>query len=83
MFAITLEGFGGTEKMRWAEVPTPEPGPDEVRVRTVAVGVNRADLLQRQGYYPPPAGVSELLGLECSGVIDAIGDDVDDWQPGD
>ncbi|MGL5248099.1 MAG: NAD(P)H-quinone oxidoreductase, partial [Brooklawnia sp.] len=41
------------------------------------------DLLQRQGYYPPPAGVSELLGLECSGVIDAIGDDVDDWQPGD
>ena len=69
--------------MRWAEVPTPEPGPDEVRVRTVAVGVNRADLLQRQGYYPPPAGVSELLGLECSGVIDAIGDDVDDWQPGD
>ena len=83
MFAITLEGFGGTEKMRWAEVPTPEPGPDEVRVRTVAVGVNRADLLQRQGYSPPPAGVSELLGLECSGVIDAIGDDVDDWQPGD
>lgn len=83
MFAITLEGFGGTEKMRWAEVPTPEPGPDEVRVRTVAVGVNRADLLQRQGYYPPQAGVSELLGLECSGVIDAIGDDVDDWQPGD
>ena len=83
MFAITLEGFGGTEKMRWAEVPTPEPGPDEVRVRTVAVGVNRADLLQRQGYYPPPAGGSELLGLECSGVIDAIGDDVDDWQPGD
>ena len=83
MIAITLEGFGGTEKMRWAEVPTPEPGPDEVRVRTVAVGVNRADLLQRQGYYPPPAGVSELLGLECSGVIDAIGDDVDDWQPGD
>ena len=83
MFAITLEGFGGTEKMRWAEVPTPEPGPDEVRVRTVAVGVKCADLLQRQGYYPPPAGVSELLGLECSGVIDAIGDDVDDWQPGD
>ncbi|MGB3954318.1 MAG: NAD(P)H-quinone oxidoreductase, partial [Brooklawnia sp.] len=64
MFAITLEGFGGTEKMRWTEVPTPEPGPGEVRIRTVAVGVNRADLLQRQGYYPPPEGVSELLGLE-------------------
>lgn len=83
MFAITLEGFGGTEKMRWTEVPTPEPGPGEVRIRTVAVGVNRADLLQRQGYYPPPEGVSELLGLECSGVVDALGDGVDSWQPGD
>lgn len=83
MFAITLEGFGGTEKMRWTEVPTPEPGPGEVRVRTVAVGVNRADLLQRQGYYPPPPGVSDLLGLECSGVIDAIGEGVAEQQPGD
>lgn len=83
MFAITLEGFGGVETMRWARVPTPEPGPGEVRVRTVAVGVNRADMLQRQGHYPPPKGASDLLGLECSGVIDALGEGVHGWQVGE
>lgn len=83
MFAITLDGFGGPEVMRWAEVPTPEPGPGEIRLRTVAVGLNRADLLQRQGFYPPPPGASELLGLECSGVVDATGPGVSDWQVGD
>ncbi len=83
MYAITLEGFGGPEKMRWAEVPTPKPAPGEVRIKTVAAGLNRADLLQRQGFYPPPAGASELLGLECSGVIDALGEGVTGWQVGD
>lgn len=83
MKAITLDGFGGPEKLHWAEVDTPEPGPGEVRIRTVAVGMNRADLLQRQGYYPPPPGTSELLGLECSGHIDALGEGVEGWQVGD
>ncbi|WIY82728.1 NAD(P)H-quinone oxidoreductase [Propionimicrobium sp. PCR01-08-3] len=83
MHAITLEGFGGPEKMRWTQLPDLEPGPGQVRIRTVAVGVNRADLLQRQGYYPPPTGASEILGLECSGVIDAIGEGVSGWQIGD
>lgn len=83
MFAITLEGFGTPDKMRWTQVPTPTPGPGEVRIRTRAVGVNRADILQRQGYYPPPKGASELLGLECSGQIDALGEGVTGWQVGD
>lgn len=83
MHAITLTGFGGTDKIHWSEVPDISPLADEVRIRTVAVGVNRADLLQRQGYYPPPEGVSETLGLECSGVIDAVGENVTDWKIGD
>ena len=83
MRAITLDGFGGPEKMHWAEVPDLHPGHGEVRIRTTAVGVNRADLLQRQGFYPPPAGASEILGLECSGVIDEIGEGVEGWHVGD
>jgi putative PIG3 family NAD(P)H quinone oxidoreductase len=83
MHAITLDDFGGTDKMRWAEVPTPQAGPGELRIRTVAVGLNRADLLQRLGYYPPPPGASDLLGLECSGVIDQVGAGVEGWQPSD
>lgn len=83
MHAITLDGFGGPEKMHWSEVPDLHPGPGQLRIRTAAVGVNRADLLQRQGYYPPPAGASEILGLECSGVVDEIGEGVEGWQLGD
>jgi putative PIG3 family NAD(P)H quinone oxidoreductase len=56
-----------------AEAATPEPGPGEVRLRVVAAGVNRADLLQRQGYYPPPPGISEVIGLEVTGIVDAVG----------
>lgn len=83
MHAIILDDFGGPEQMRWAEVATPEPATGEVRIRTRAVGLNRADLLQRQGLYPPPAGASPLLGLECSGTIDALGAGVKGWQVGD
>lgn len=58
------------------EMPTPEPGPGKVRIKVAAAGVNRADLLQVKGLYPPPPGESEVLGLECAGVIDAIGEGV-------
>ena len=56
---------------------------DQLTGRTVAAGVNRADLLQRQGFYPPPPGASTILGLECSGVIAQVGAGVRGWQPGD
>lgn len=84
MHAVELDGFGGPEVMRWAQVPDlPAPGPGEVLIDVAAAGVNRADLLQRQGFYPPPPGASETLGLECSGVIAQVGAGVRDWQPGD
>lgn len=83
MFAITQDEPGGIETMDWREVPTPTPGAGEVLVRTIAAGVNRADLLQRQGHYPPPPGISQIMGLEAAGVVEAVGDGVTRWQPGD
>ena len=82
MRAITLKQHGAPENMVWGTAPTPEPGRGEVRIEIAATAVNRADLLQRQGNYPPPPGASEILGLECSGVISAIGPDVQHWQLG-
>lgn len=74
---------GGPEALVWSEVPDPEPGPDEVVIDVVATAVNRADLLQRQGFYPPPPGAPPYPGLECSGVISAVGRDVTDFRVGD
>ncbi|QUQ69827.1 NAD(P)H-quinone oxidoreductase [Kutzneria sp. CA-103260] len=83
MHAITIRQPGGPEVLEWAETPDPVPGPGEVLLDVAATAVNRADLLQRQGFYPPPKGASEILGLECSGTIAAVGDGVEGWQPGD
>ncbi|MCH8614238.1 NAD(P)H-quinone oxidoreductase [Arsenicicoccus dermatophilus] len=83
MKAITLPSFGGPEVLTPSDVPAPEIAPDEVLVDVVAAGVNRADLLQRQGHYPPPPGESELPGLEVSGRIATLGADVDGWSVGD
>jgi putative PIG3 family NAD(P)H quinone oxidoreductase len=69
--------------LSWGEVPDPVCGPGEVIVDVVATAVNRADLMQRQGFYPPPPGASEILGLECSGVVSEVGADVTDWSVGD
>lgn len=66
-----------------AEVPDPEPGPGEVVLDVVASAVNRADLLQRRGFYPPPPGVTDVIGLECSGRVAAVGADVTGWSVGD
>jgi putative PIG3 family NAD(P)H quinone oxidoreductase len=74
---------GGPDVLGWGEVPDPVCGPGEVIVDVEAAAVNRADLLQRQGFYPPPPGASEILGLECSGVISEVGDAVTDWSVGD
>lgn len=65
------------------DLPTPEPGPGEVRIRVHATAVNRADLLQVQGLYPPPPGAPETLGLECAGEVDAVGPEVERWRVGD
>ncbi|GAA3387299.1 NAD(P)H-quinone oxidoreductase [Cryptosporangium minutisporangium] len=83
MHAITITEPGGPEVLRWTEVPDLRPGPDEVLIDVVASAVNRADLLQRQGAYPPPPGASEYPGLECSGRIAAVGPGVEGWNVGD
>jgi putative PIG3 family NAD(P)H quinone oxidoreductase len=83
MRAVTVPEPGGPEVLTWAEVPDPVCGPGEVIVDVAATAVNRADLLQRQGFYPPPPGASEILGLECSGVISEVGADVTGWSVGD
>ena len=84
MKAIMLSEFGDENVMTLAEVPDlPAPEGDSIRIKVAAAGVNRADLLQRQGHYPPPAGESDVLGLEVSGTIDALGPDVVGWRVGD
>src|SRR5881628_2808951 len=83
MRAVTVRQPGGPEVLGWAEVPDPVCGADDVVVDVTAAAVNRADLLQRQGFYPPPSGASEILGLECSGVISEIGSGVTGWSVGD
>jgi putative PIG3 family NAD(P)H quinone oxidoreductase len=83
MRAVVADGAGGPEVLRVAEVPDVEPGPGEVAIAVAATAVNRPDLLQRKGFYPPPPGASEVLGLECSGEIAAVGEGVTQWQVGD
>ena len=83
MHAVVITEPGEPEVLRWLEVPDPVPGPGEVIVEVAASGVNRADLMQREGHYPPPAGASPYPGLECSGRIMAVGDAVTAWRPGD
>ncbi|WP_106616577.1 NAD(P)H-quinone oxidoreductase [Saccharothrix carnea] len=83
MRAITIREPGGPDAMAWTEVRDPEPGPGEVLLDVAATAVNRADLLQRQGHYPPPKGTSDVLGLECSGTVAALGEGVTEWRVGD
>ncbi|MGK5530743.1 NAD(P)H-quinone oxidoreductase [Streptomyces sp. URMC 129] len=83
MRAITIPEPGGPEALVWAEVPDPAAGPGEVLIDVAACGVNRADVLQRQGFYDPPPGASPYPGLECSGTVAAVGPGVTRWRPGD
>lgn len=83
MRAVVVTEPGGPEKLTIAEVPDAAAGPGELLVRVVAAGVNRADLLQRQGFYPPPHGISDVIGLEVSGRVEALGDGVSGWAVGD
>jgi NADPH:quinone reductase-like Zn-dependent oxidoreductase len=83
MRAIVITHPGGPEVLRLEEVPDPVPGPGEVLVAVAAAGLNRADVLQRQGHYPPPPGAPPYPGMECSGRIIELGPEVTGWQVGD
>jgi NADPH:quinone reductase len=80
---IDMSGPGGPEVLTVAEAPVPIPGPGQVLIRVAAAGVNRPDVLQRMGAYPPPPGASPVLGLEVSGTVAALGEDVSQWREGD
>ncbi|HEX2705520.1 MAG TPA: NAD(P)H-quinone oxidoreductase [Candidatus Lustribacter sp.] len=83
MKAITIPAPGDVDALVLAEVPAPEAADDEVVVDVVAAGVNRADIMQRKGFYPPPPGVSALPGLEVSGRVRVVGPAVRGWSVGD
>jgi putative PIG3 family NAD(P)H quinone oxidoreductase len=83
MRAVTQSAPGGPETLVVTELPDPVPGPGEVLLDVAATAVNRADLLQRQGFYPPPPGASDVIGLECSGTVAALGEGVRGWAVGD
>jgi NADPH:quinone reductase len=80
---IEIPQPGGPEVLRLAERPDPEPGPGELLLDVAAAGVNRPDVLQRQGGYPPPPGASDIPGLEVAGRVIAVGPDVTAWRVGD
>lgn len=82
MRIVDVTAPGGEENLVLSEAATPTAGPGELVVTVVAAGVNRADLLQRQGFYPPPPGTSEVIGLEVSGRVHEVGEGVDGWTPG-
>ena len=83
MIAVAITRPGQPEVLRPVELPMPRPSPREVLIHVVAAGVNRPDLMQREGKYPPPPGASEIPGLEVSGVIAGCGDKVARWREGD
>lgn len=83
MRAITIVEPGGPEVLALTEIPEPEPGPTDVLIRVEAAGVNRADIVQRQGFYPPPPGAPDTPGLEVAGEIVSVGSEVSEWSPGD
>lgn len=83
MRVIDISAFGGPEVLTIAQRGTPSPGPGEVLIKVVAAGVNRPDVFQRRGHYPPPPGASDILGLEVAGHIAATGDGVVEWHEGD
>jgi len=83
MKAVVVTAPGGPEMLTLADVPDPRPGPGEVVLAVAATAVNRADLLQRRGFYPPPPGAPEWLGLEASGTVAEVGPGVTGWAVGD
>jgi putative PIG3 family NAD(P)H quinone oxidoreductase len=83
MKAVTLSAFGDESVLRVSDVDAPSLGANDLRIRMRAAGINRADLLQREGHYPPPPGASEILGMECAGEVIEVGQHVDGWRAGE
>lgn len=83
MYCIEIAAPGGPDQLRWTERPQPQPAAEEVLIRVLAAGINRPDILQRKGYYPPPPGASDLPGLEVAGEVVAVGAQVARWRVGD
>jgi len=83
MRAVIAPEPGGLDALQVADLPVPEPAAGDILIGIEAAGLNRADLLQRQGFYPPPPGITDVLGLECAGTIAAIGPGVDHFSVGD
>lgn len=83
MRAVLTSGDGGPDVLHLGTAPTPTPRPGEVLVRVTAAGVNRADVMQRKGLYPPPPGAPDIIGLEVSGRVAALADGADGWSVGD
>lgn len=83
MKAIVFDQPGDESVLRWADAPDPVCGPGQVVLASRSTSVNRADLLQRRGFYPPPKGASPILGLEVAGQVGEVADDVTGWEPGD
>jgi tumor protein p53-inducible protein 3 len=81
--AVLVQSPGGREQLYIGEVNTPIPGETEIRIKVQATAVNRADIAQRQGNYPPPKGASPILGLELAGIVDEVGSKVSKWEKGD
>ncbi|WP_456471178.1 NAD(P)H-quinone oxidoreductase [Caminibacter sp.] len=83
MKAVICDGFGGIDVLKVVDVDIPKPKPDQVLIKVAATTINRPDLVQREGKYPPPPGESEILGLEVSGIIEEVGSEVKNWKKGD
>ncbi len=83
MKAVLMDGFGDAGVLRWGDAPKPTPGASQVLIEVMATSVNRADVSQREGKYPPPPGESEILGLEVAGVVRGTGAGVARFRPGD
>ncbi|WP_091678713.1 MULTISPECIES: NAD(P)H-quinone oxidoreductase [unclassified Methylobacterium] len=83
MRAVIAVGQGGPEVLRIVERPRPEPGQGQVLVRVEAAGINRPDVMQREGRYPPPPGASDVLGLELAGIVEALGPGAGRFRTGD
>jgi len=83
MKAVLLKDFGDADQLYIGDIPQPVAGAGEVLIKVAATSVNRPDIIQRQGNYPPPKGDSEVLGLEVAGVVDAVGENVSGFSAGD